>query len=104
MSHWRPDISLGNILTIITLIVGVALGYQQIASAIAHQGELIDKLEVKVNTQLTDTQNLNRMRGDDRLEVTRILVEMQTDMRYLRTQVEALTRAQQRAAAPVERP
>ena len=92
MPQLRLDISLGNILTILTMVIAAALGWQQLASALELHATRIDKLEMRIGVVSAETQALAKTRSDDKLEVTSVLVELRTDIRYMRAQLDALTR------------
>lgn len=98
--NWKLD--LGHVITLLAMLASIAWTYGQISTAIEHQDRRIAKLEEIVNLIKNDQTSATKLRGDDRLEVTRVLVELQTEMRLIRNQLDTLARAQSSlSSAPV---
>ncbi len=76
---WKPDLSLGNILTILTLIVGIAMGWQSVNSRVDVVENAATELKLRVEKLAADRQ-------DDRNAMT----EIRTDLRYIRQSLERL--------------
>lgn len=76
---WKPDLSLGNILTILTLIVGIAMGWQSVNSRVDTVEATAVELKQKVDKLSSDRQ-------DDRNAMT----EIRADLRYIRQSLERL--------------
>lgn len=91
----RPDwidfkISIGNILTIGSVVVGLSIGWQTLASGVQTNASDILKLDARVTTQ---GDKLERLIGElqaYRLSETTLLTELRTDMRYLREAIDQL--------------
>ena len=91
----RPDwidfkISIGNILTIGSVVVGLSIGWQTMASGVQTNASDILKLDARVTTQ---GDKLERLIGElqaYRLSETTLLTELRTDMRYLREAIDQL--------------
>ena len=91
----RPDwidfkISIGNILTIGSVVVGLSIGWQNLASGVQTNASDILKLDARVTTQ---GDKLERLIGElqaYRLSETTLLTELRTDMRYLREAIDQL--------------
>jgi hypothetical protein len=86
--QWKTDLSLGNVLTMATIVVGLAIGWQTIVGNVnAASGEVrrldqrMDQFEGRFNT-LLDTL------ARERVSQTQILTELSADLRYLRQSVE----------------
>jgi hypothetical protein len=91
---WRGDISLGQVITILTMLIGATIAWQTIvlrveanANDIAALAARVDKQELVVQRALSEAQT-------DRLSQTEILTELRTDMRYLRSAIDTLSKAQ----------
>lgn len=91
----RPDwidfkISIGNILTIGSVVVGLSIGWQTLASGVQTNASDILKLDARVTAQ---GDKLERLFGElqaYRLSETTLLTELRTDMRYLREAIDQL--------------
>ncbi len=79
--------SLGHLVTIITVIVGLGIGWQALASDTAKNTKDNERPDAALST-ISATINA------DRLEQQKLLTEMRTDLRYLRRDVEAKKRAE----------
>jgi hypothetical protein len=91
---WRGDISFGQVITILTMLIGATIAWQTIvlrveanANDIAALAARVDKQELVVQRALSEAQT-------DRLSQTEILTELRTDMRYLRSAIDTLSKAQ----------
>lgn len=88
--RFRPDLSFGNIITIVTVIVGLTVGWQVMAADVRSNRANIDTLDLRVTAterRLSDT--LDRM-SEERVQMTQILTELRADVRYLRLAVDEL--------------
>lgn len=91
----RPDwidfkISIGNILTIGSVVVGLSIGWQTLTSGVQTNASDILKLDARVTAQ---GDKLERLIGElqaYRLSETTLLTELRTDMRYLREAIDQL--------------
>lgn len=85
-----PKVSMGNLLTIGSVIVGLTIGYQTIVGNVgANSSELVrqDKRLIAVETKI------DRLFGEmqnDRLAQTAILTELRADVRYLRESMDQI--------------
>lgn len=78
---FRPDLSLGNLITIVTVIIGLVTTWTAMAARLTQVEKDTTALTAKVEKQAVDTAN-------DKLLYTRVLAEIQTDMRYIRGQLD----------------
>ena len=91
----RPDwidfkISIGNILTIGSVVVGLSIGWQTLASGVQTNASDILKLDARVTTQGEKLERLIVELQAYRLSETTLLTELRTDMRYLREAIDQL--------------
>lgn len=83
-------ISLGNILTIGSVIIGLSIGWQTLASGVQTNASDILKLDARVNKQDERVERLIVELQAYRLSETTLLTELRTDMRYLREAIDQL--------------
>ena len=88
----RWDISLGNILTIATVIVGLSAGWTQIKADQANIQRDQQRVEQSLTARLTALEQ-------ERVQNVQLFTEMRTDMRYMRQALERMEQ-QLRADAP----
>lgn len=88
-----PKISMGNLLSILTVIVGLTGGYFTIVGNVSansveiqRQDRRIVAVEAKVDKLIAELQS-------DRLTQTTILTELRSDVRYLREGMDQIRRA-----------
>ena len=93
MPSYRPDISLGNLLTLAAMLVGLALGWQALSSSVAEMERKVTKIEIEAD-KLRDRVTANE------LTTQKTLTEIQTDMRYVRQALDQLTRSVIQRPAP----
>lgn len=91
----RPDwidfkISVGNILTIGSVIIGLTIGWQTLASGVQTNAADILKLDARVSKQDERLERLIVELQAYRLSETTLLTELRTDMRYLREAIDQL--------------
>lgn len=91
----RPDwidfkISIGNILTIGSVVVGLSIGWQTLTSGVQTNASDILKLDARVTTQGDKLERLIVELQAYRLSETTLLTELRTDMRYLREAIDQL--------------
>jgi len=94
--RWRPDFSLGNLITIGTLAVGVIASWQSVSTKVASLERDVSILSGKLQDQQKEFQT-------DKLLNTRIMAEMQTDLRYMRGQLDRLVGTVQPPINPSDR-
>lgn len=98
----RPDwidfkISLGNILTIGSVVIGLTIGWQTLASGVQTNASDIQKLDARVNKQDDRIERLIVELQAYRLSETTLLTELRTDMRYLREAIDQIRDMPERA-------
>ena len=75
----RPDISVGNLITIGGLIVGLSVGWQKFDSTLEDHARRLAALETA-----------ERERQVDRVSQVQLLAELRSDLKYLRAAVERI--------------
>lgn len=95
MPEWIDlKISLGNIMTIGSVIIGLTIGWQTLASGVQINATDIQKLDVRVNDQGGRLDKLMTELQTNRINETALLTELRTDMRYLREAIDQIRNAQ----------
>lgn len=95
MPEWIDlKISLGNILTIGSVIVGLTIGWQTLASGVQTNATDIQKLDTRVNDQGDRLDTLMTELQTNRINETALLTELRTDMRYLREAIDQIRNGQ----------
>ena len=92
MIKFDDRLSLGNVITIGTLLVGLVVGWTQLGQGIDVNATGIRKVEVRVTALESNFNTLLRDLGAERVAQTRVLTEVQTDLRYLRQAVDQLAK------------
>jgi TolA-binding protein len=87
-------ISLGNILTIGSVIIGLTIGWQTLASGVQTNATDIQKLDTRVNDQGDRLDTLMTELQTNRINETALLTELRTDMRYLREAIDQIRNVQ----------
>jgi hypothetical protein len=82
--NWRMDFSFGNVLTIVTLLVGLVVGWQTLASTVEAHTATLDSLDTRLKQEETKFQQLLDAVQQDRVRQTEILTEVRTDIKYIR--------------------
>lgn len=77
-------ISVGNIWTIGVVAVGLVAGWVQFGNNIETNAKDIRLVEVRVTALENNFQALLRELGTERVEQTKILTEIQSDIRYIK--------------------
>ena len=90
----RWDISLGNILTIATVIVGLSAGWTQLKADQASIQKDQQRVEIALTSRLAALEQ-------ERVQNAQSLTEMRTDIRYMRQAMERME--QQLRAEPLKR-
>jgi TolA-binding protein len=91
MPDWIDvKISLGNILTIASVIVGLTTGWMTLASGVQQNSADILKIDGRVSAQADRLDRTITELQAYRLSETTLLTELRTDMRYLREAVDQL--------------
>ena len=95
MPDWIDlKISLGNILTIGSVIIGLTIGWQTLASGVQTNATDIQKLDTRVNDQGDRLDTLMTELQTNRINETALLTELRTDMRYLREAIDQIRNGQ----------
>lgn len=95
MPEWIDlKISLGNILTIGSVIVGLTIGWQTLAAGVQSNSNDIQKLDTRVNDQGDRLDTLMTELQTNRINETALLTELRTDMRYLREAIDQIRSGQ----------
>jgi len=95
MPEWIDlKISLGNILTIGSVIIGLTIGWQTLASGVQTNATDIQKLDTRVNDQGDRLDTLMTELQTNRINETALLTELRTDMRYLREAIDQIRNGQ----------
>jgi uncharacterized phage infection (PIP) family protein YhgE len=89
-------ISLGNILTIGSVVIGLTIGWQTLAAGVQTNASDILKLDARVNKQDDRIERLIVELQAYRLSETSLLTELRTDMRYLREAIDQIRTAASR--------
>lgn len=96
MPEWIDlKISLGNILTIGSVIIGLTIGWQTLAAGVQSNTNDIQKLDTRVNDQGDRLDTLMTELQTNRINETALLTELRTDMRYLREAIDQIRNGQQ---------
>ena len=91
MPDWIDvKISLGNILTIASVIVGLTTGWMTLASGVQHNSADILKIDGRVSAQADRLDRTITELQAYRLSETTLLTELRTDMRYLREAIDQI--------------
>lgn len=91
----KPDwidfkISLGNILTIGSVVIGLTIGWQTLAAGVQSNSNDIMKLDSRVSAQGDRLDRTITELQAYRLSETTLLTELRTDMRYLREAIDQI--------------
>jgi hypothetical protein len=90
---FKPELSLGNGLTILTLLVGIAISWQQVNSRVDFVETAATELKLRVEKLAADRQ-------DDRNALT----EIRTDLRYIRQSLERLESSDEKRHGALPQP
>lgn len=88
---WRMDFSFGHLLTIITMVSGLFLGWQTLVTEVQAHTNALASLDKRVTAQEQRYQQLVDAAQADRIRQTEILAELRTDIKYLRQTLTALS-------------
>src|SRR3990172_8292101 len=90
---FNPEVSIGNLLSAVVVIVGLAIGWQTLAGVTQSNAKDITAVAIRVTALEVSLASILRDINADRLAQTRMLTELQTDMRYTRQAVEDIRTA-----------
>lgn len=91
--EFDPKFSLGNIVTVGLLIISLVGGWFNLTNGVGTNAKEIDAVKTRVSHIESSLADLIRGLGSDKIEQTRILTQLQTDMSYTRAAVEELRQA-----------
>lgn len=83
-------ISVGNIITIITMTVGLLLGYQTTVSRVDANARGLSDVQQRQELLTTRLDRLIDAVNTERVNQTQLLTEMRVDIRYLRQAMDEL--------------
>lgn len=89
--NWRMDLSFGHLLTIITTIGGLIIGWQTIVSDVRAHTTKIEVLDQRLGKQELRFQEWVDTAQTERIKQTEILAELRTDLKYLRQAITDLS-------------
>ncbi|WP_319495996.1 hypothetical protein [uncultured Cohaesibacter sp.] len=89
--RFNSDLSLGNLLTLLTLLVGMASGWQIMASSIQENRRMIDTLSTRIEKSEGKIDTTIKNLSDERVELARALAELKTELRNLKDAVASLS-------------
>jgi hypothetical protein len=87
--------SIGHLVTVLTVIIGLGIGWQALAGQTAENSKTIVQVQMENDRQDQSLSALLATINDDRLENQKLLTDMRADIRYLRRDVEAKKRAEE---------
>jgi hypothetical protein len=91
MPDWIDlKISIGNLLTIGSVIIGLTIGWQTLAAGVQANAKDIIRLDAQVDLQSVRLEKTLAELQAYRITETNILTELRTDMRYLREAIDQL--------------
>lgn len=82
--NWKPDLSLGNVLTILTTVITLVTAWTALQARVEAQDLRAATLEKRMAKIEEEDRKQNAEAQADRVKVTEILSELRTDIRYLR--------------------
>ena len=94
--EFDPKFSLGNIITIIVLGVSLVGGWFTLVGTSSTNARDIASVSQRVTVLEGSLAELIREMSNEKVDQTRILTQLQTDMSYTRAAVEELRQAQVR--------
>ncbi len=86
--------SIGHLITVLTVIIGLGIGWQALAGQTAENSKTIVQVQTENDRQDQSLSALLATINADRLENQKLLTDMRADIRYLRRDVEAKKRAE----------
>lgn len=81
---WRMDFSVGNLLTMLTMVGGLIIGWQTIVTDVRANTNEIDLIDARLTKQENRFQQWIDSAQSERVRQTEILAELRTDLKYLR--------------------
>lgn len=92
MPHLEFDkrLSLGNIITVGALLVTMATAWATLGESQRSQGRQLVNIDARVDAVESQASELSQRIADERVEQTRLLTELQADVRYMRAAIDDL--------------
>jgi DNA anti-recombination protein RmuC len=87
---FNADLSLGNIITILTLIIGFSAGWQSLNSDVQASKSAVTSLAQRVATVESKMEASSNASNDEKVKLAAALTQLQTDVQYLRVAVDEL--------------
>lgn len=103
---WSSQLSLGNILTIVTMLLALATGWQAMKSEVLAQVGRLDRAEARIAAVEQTQRQAAADLADQRLQLAQTLADIRADLRVIRADLERWSqdvRRPQPAPAPTGR-
>lgn len=91
--EFDPKFSIGNVVTVALLMISLIGGWFNLTNGVGTNAKEIDAVKTRVSHIESSLAEMIRGLGNDKVEQTRILTQLQTDMSYTRAAVEDLRSA-----------
>lgn len=91
--EFDPKFSIGNVVTVGLLVLSLVGGWFTLTGNVSTNAKEIASVSQRVSVLESSLAELIRGLGNDKVEQTRILTQLQTDMSYTRAAVEDLRSA-----------
>lgn len=91
---FEKKINLGHILTMATVVVGMAMGWQAISGRVEALERSDARQDVRIEKSTEDIANLLAVINADRVDIRATLAELKVDVGYLRRWVEGVKRTE----------
>lgn len=88
--EFDPKFSIGNLVTVAMLVVSLISGFFMLTGNVATNAREIATVASRVDVLERSMADLIRQLGTDKVDQTRILTDLQADMRYTRAAVDEL--------------
>lgn len=83
-------VSMGNILSILTIIMGLSAGWFTIVGDVTTNAREIDSLDRRISKSEQVIDKLSDNLQSDRLTLNTVLTQLQSDVRYMRDAIDEL--------------
>ena len=91
--EFDPKFSIGNVVTVGLLIISLVGGWFTLTGNVNTNAKEITSVSIRVTNLETSVADLVRQLSSEKVDQTRILTQLQTDMSYTRAAVEELRSA-----------
>lgn len=88
--NWKPEITLGSLMSTATIIVGLTVGWQTLASETRASTKSIDRLEGRMTEYEKRFNDTLDFLAKERVMQTTIFTELRSDLRYMRETLDEL--------------